>query len=208
LPDPTLNAHDEAEELLPWYATGQLDAADRGLVEAHLLDCPQCQRQLGVERRMAEQFQALTPQVDSGWARLRRRIEAPARPPRRPLAETAAEFWHILTRPAVAALATAQVAFVALAAAILPTFTSPAYQALGSAPAPADANVIVMFRADATEFDIRGALNATGASLVGGPTPANAYLLHVPDKGRETALARLRNDDEVTLAEPIDGVAS
>ena len=208
MPDPIRESHDEAEELLPWYATGQLDPSDRSLVEAHLLDCRECQRQLGVERRMAEQFQAFTPQVDSGWTRLRQRLEAPAVPRRRPIAEAAAEFWQILTRPAVAALATAQVAFVALAATILPSMTSPAYQALGSAPAPAEANVIVMFRADATEFDIRGALNASGASLVGGPTPANAYLLHVPATTRATALASLREDDEVTLAEPIDGVAS
>ena len=208
MPDPIRDPHDEAEELLPWYATGQLDPYERSLVEAHLSDFADCRGQLNVERRMVEQCQALTPEVDSGWSRLRRRIEAPAAPRRRPLAETAAEFWHILTRPAVAALATAQVAFVALAATVLPSMTSPAYEALGSAPAPADANVIVMFRPEATEFDIRDALNSTGASLVGGPTPANAYLLHVPGKTRAVALSKLRQDDEVTLAEPIDGVAS
>lgn len=208
MPDPIRNAHEEAEELLPWYATGQLDAGERSFVEAHLSDCADCRSQLGTERRMVEQFQALTPEVNSGWARLRRRMEAPAAPRRRPLAEAAAELWHILTRPAVAALATAQVAFVAFAATILPSMVSPAYQALGSAPAPAEANVIVMFRPEATEFDIRGALTATGASLVGGPTPANAYLLHVSEKTRPAALEKLRDDDEVTLAEPIDGVAS
>jgi len=206
--DPIRTSHDEAEELLPWYATGQLDAGERSRLEAHLSDCADCRGQLSIERRMVEQFQALTPEVNEGWARLRRRIEAPVAPRRRPIAEAAAEFWHILTRPAVAALATAQVAFVAFAATILPSMTAPAYQALSSAPAPSSANVIVMFRPEATEFDIRGALNATGASLVGGPTPANAYLLHVPEKARATALAKLRDDDEVTLAEPIDGVAS
>jgi anti-sigma factor RsiW len=206
--DPIRTPHDEAEELLPWYATGQLDAGERSRLEAHLSDCADCRGQLTIERRIVEQFQALTPEVNSGWARLKRRIEAPVAPRRTPITEAAAEFWHILTRPAVAALATAQVAFVAFAATILPSMTTPAYQALGSAPPPSSANVIVMFRPEATEFDIRGALNATGASLVGGPTPANAYLLHVPEKGRATALAKLRDDDEVTLAEPIDGVAS
>lgn len=206
--DPIRTPHDEAEELLPWYATGQLDAGERSRLEAHLSDCADCRGQLTIERRIVEQFQALTPEVNSGWARLKRRIEAPVATRRRPITEAAAEFWHILTRPAVAALATAQVAFVAFAATILPSMTAPAYQALGSAPPPSSANVIVMFRPEATEFDIRGALNATGASLVGGPTPANAYLLHVPEKGRATALAKLRDDDEVTLAEPIDGVAS
>ena len=38
--------HDEAEELLPWYVTGRLDAADRERVEMHLTDCPRCQAEL------------------------------------------------------------------------------------------------------------------------------------------------------------------
>ena len=28
--------HREAEDLLPWYATGQLDAADRAFIDSHL----------------------------------------------------------------------------------------------------------------------------------------------------------------------------
>jgi anti-sigma factor RsiW len=46
--------HDQAEELLPWYVTGQLDADDRALVEQHLSSCPHCRRQLAVERRMVD----------------------------------------------------------------------------------------------------------------------------------------------------------
>jgi len=37
--DPSINPHDEAEELLPWYVTGKLDAADRERVEKHLTEC-------------------------------------------------------------------------------------------------------------------------------------------------------------------------
>jgi len=36
--------HDQAEELIPWYATGQLDAADRTLVETHLASCSPANR--------------------------------------------------------------------------------------------------------------------------------------------------------------------
>ena len=53
--------HEQAEELLPWYATGRLDAADRSLVEAHLAACARCQRQLAGERRMVDRFRAKTP---------------------------------------------------------------------------------------------------------------------------------------------------
>jgi anti-sigma-K factor RskA len=197
--------HDEAEELLPWYATGQLDAADRALVERHLLSCGNCREQLAVERRLIDEFQAMAPEVESGWARLRGRIDTPvqvARPPRRPFAE----LWAFLTRPAVAAIAVAQLALVVIAGGALLSLSRPAYHVLGSAPVPADANVIVIFDADTTEGEMRGALGAAGASIVGGPTSADAYLLHVAPAGRQNSLARLQADANVQLAQPIDGV--
>ena len=57
-----------------------------------------------------------------------------------------------------------------------------------------------------TEEEIRGLLNASGASLVGGPTSADAYLLSVPATQRTSALHKLQSDDQVQMAEPIDGV--
>jgi cytochrome c-type biogenesis protein CcmH/NrfG len=46
----------------------------------------------------------------------------------------------------VAARATAQLARLAVAAAIVPYFTTPAYEALGSSQAPPSANAIILFR--------------------------------------------------------------
>jgi len=197
--------HDEAEELLPWYATGQLDAADRARVERHLLSCGDCREQLAVERRLIDEFQAMAPEVESGWVRLRGRIDTPvqvARAPKQPFAE----LWAFLTRPAVAAIAVAQLAFVVIAGGALLSLSRPAYHVLGSAPVPADANVIVIFDADTTEGEMRGALGAAGASIVGGPTSADAYLLHVAPAERQNSLARLQADANVQLAQPIDGV--
>ena len=54
---------------------------------------------------------------------------------------------------------------------------------------------------------MRSALRQSGASLVGGPTDADAWLLSVPSAQRSVALARLRADREVVMAEPIDGAA-
>jgi len=197
--------HDEAEELLPWYATGQLDAADRARVERHLLSCGNCREQLAVERRLIDEFQAMAPEVESGWVRLRGRIDTPvqvARAPKQPFAE----LWAFLTRPAVAAIAVAQLAFVVIAGGALLSLSRPAYHVLASAPVPADANVIVIFDTDTTEGEMRGALGAAGASIVGGPTSADAYLLHVAPAGRQNSLARLQADANVQLAQPIDGV--
>lgn len=198
--------HDQAEELLPWYATGQLKPADRMLVESHLSSCARCQRQLGVERRLIEEFHSLDPQIDSGWAMLRSRVAPHAgRSSRIPSA--IGDFWALLRRPAVATLAAAQLAFVVIAGIALLSLSHPTYRALGSDSATPTANIIVMFRPDATEQDIRETLKASGASLAGGPTSADAYLLEVPANRRKAALVSLQSDDDVQMAEPIDGPA-
>jgi hypothetical protein len=204
--------HDEAEELLPWYANGQLDAPDRAKVDAHLSSCAHCRQQLALERRLIDEFQAMTPEIESGWARLRNRIEAPASvpvgrfTPKRP--GPLAEAWALFSRPAIATLAAAQLAFVVVAGGALLSLSRPVYHTLGSAPPPAAGNAIVIFRADATEQGIRNALRSAGASIVEGPTPANAYLLHVAPRQRQFALGRLQSDKIVQMAQPIDGAAS
>lgn len=198
--------HDQAEELLPWYATGRLDPADRAVFERHLASCARCQRALGQEPVLIGHVQSFAPDVESGWARLRDRIEARPRPRSR-IAIAAAELWDFLRRPVVGAVATAQVAFLAVGAWVFQAMSEPAFVGLGSAQPAAAANIIVMFRPEAREAELRGALEASGASLVGGPTTADAYLLNVPANARPAALARLRAERSVTLAQPIDGPA-
>lgn len=192
-------AHDEAEELIPWYASGQLHARDRLLVEEHLSSCAHCRDQLSLERRLIQEFRSFTPEVDAGWARLRKRIA----PQRRQRAEPNT-VWRMMRHPAVATLAAAQLAFLVMGAVILLWLSRPTYQALGSTPPSPTADVIVMFRADATIEDVKSTLKAANASIVDGPTDADAYLLHVPEQRRKLALARLRADDAVQMAEPID----
>ena len=211
--------HHDAEELLPWYATGQLEGDELALVERHLSGCAYCRRQLAFERRMVDEFAAMTPEVDSGWARLKQRLEAPVPQEtqvvvvprerwRDKVANDSAVLWQTFSRPAIATLAAAQVAFVGIAGTLLYSLSQPSYQALGSAPPPQTANVIAMFSPDTTESQISQLLRSNGAALVGGPTPTDAYLLRVPAVSRQSALTRLRADRHVLLAQPIDGAKS
>jgi anti-sigma factor RsiW len=208
--DPTLTddqPHDEAEALLPWYATGQLDPHERARVERHLESCVHCQRQLAVERRLVDEFQTLTPEIDSGWARLRARLEPPRSATRaRPkFVAVLGDLWTIFSRPAVATLAVAQLAFVVVAVGLLFSLSRTRYQALSAPAAPSSANIVVMFRPSSSEADLRRLLDASDASFVGGPTEADAYLLHVAADRRPRTIAALRADPHVTMAEPIDG---
>jgi len=220
MPDPILSenaAHHDAEELLPWYATGQLEDDERAMVEAHVSSCAHCRRQLAFERRMVDEFSALTPEVDSGWLRLKERLQSPQhalrqrRSPKvawpQPRGERSS-VWQVFTRPAVAAIAFAQLGFLIVAASVLISLSRPSYHALGSAPPPSSANVLAMFRADTTESQIRALLRSNDASLVGGPTPADAYLLTVPARSRGAVLKRLQADRHVLVVQPIDGARS
>lgn len=200
----SFSPHDEAEELLPWYVTGRLDAADRELVEKHLTDCPRCQAKLRVERRLAEEYRAFSPEVEASWASLRERIEpSPPRPPK----AANENWWSGLSRPVVAGLLAAQLAVVIVTAGAVSYVGQPsaAYRALGSAPVAASANAVVIFEPQTSEEQLRRLLTANNAELVGGPTDADAYVLHIPAAERGAALARLRQRAEVVMAQPIDG---
>lgn len=108
----------------------------------------------------------------------------------------------------MAAVAFAQLAFVIVAGSLLFSLSRPSYRALGSAPPPKSANVIVMFRGDTTESQLHDLLRSAAASVVGGPTSTDAYLLRVPGQSRAAAIAKLRGDGHVLMAEPIDGKSS
>jgi ethanolamine ammonia-lyase large subunit len=66
-------------------------------------------------------------------------------------------------------------------------------------------NLIVRFRPNATEEDIRHVLRDTDAKLVYGPTITDAYVLTVPASDEKTAVVRLRGNSAVLLVESLDG---
>jgi hypothetical protein len=78
------------------------------------------------------------------------------------------------------------------------------YHALGSPEQGQAGNILVMFAPDTREPALRKAIEASGARLVDGPTAAGAYLLAIAPGERAAALARLRTQAGVTLAQPVD----
>jgi anti-sigma factor RsiW len=195
--------HEEAERLLPWYAIGRLDAPDRAKVEAHLADCAACRAELEQEHKLRAAIVALPLASEAGWAGLRARLET-AEPA--PMPRPRAPFWRRAATPArMGWFLSAQAALIALFALIATPGSQPAlYQTLGTPRAAPAGNLIVIFRPDTREADLRGTLNAVGARVVDGPTAADAYVLQVPAARRAATLASLRARREIVLAEPID----
>ena len=196
--------HDIVQLLLPWYDGGHLDAAEVKRVTAHLGGCARCHADLAWQRKLravAADVPALAGaaspagDVDHGWAALRGQLDAAAaagrgraaKPPR--AARSAPPRWGGW-RWVVALQSTVIVGLAALVIVMVPR--DDAYRALGSPSRAGDASIVVVFRPEASEVQIRQALRDSDARLVDGPTVTGAYLLSVAPERHEHALARLR----------------
>ncbi|WP_340314033.1 zf-HC2 domain-containing protein [Rhizorhabdus argentea] len=191
--------HQAIEMLIPWYAIGKLNDQDRATVDAHLGSCAQCRAALERERRLKAEIAQLPIRADLGWEKLQRRL-APDQTAKRSLPNA----WRTLTWPALAAFAAAQA--VLLCAAVLlfwPAAPQADYRTLGAPSSRGSGNLIIMFRPDTLEQEMRFTLHRAGARLVDGPTAAGAYVLDVAPAQRDAALADLRTRRSVMLVQPI-----
>jgi len=62
--------HDEAQRLLAWYVSGELDAADFALVDGHLAECAECRADLQFEATLMAEVEALPQPAADDWADL------------------------------------------------------------------------------------------------------------------------------------------
>ena len=201
--------HRAVQALLPWHAAQTLDADDRERVEAHLAECPRCQADLAFERRLQAAHGALdgapARDVEQDWARLASRLDAPAASRGAGLRAALRrwrEQWGALGA-GVRGVLVAQCALIAALAMALALPFGGVYRALGAAPARTPGNLLVMFRAETSEAQLRAALQAAGARIVDGPTAAGAWVLAVPTARQGAALQALRTQPTVRLAEPL-----
>jgi anti-sigma factor RsiW len=197
--------HREARDLMPWLISGQLAPEERARVEAHIQACEECARDLAAERDLASGVAELPIATGVSWSAMHDRLDAAAsaaQPQPRPSTRR-------FTLRQIGAFAAAQAALLAAAVSITARTAAPvaSYHALGAVPAAAPGNLIVVFRPDVRESDMRRLLKDSDARLVDGPTAANAYVLRVPDTERASTLAHLRGAAEVVLAEPLDTAA-
>ena len=209
--------HDIVQLLLPWYGNGSLDDAETARVEAHLGRCPRCQADIAWQRKLqacltpaVAATDSARPALEPGWTALRAKIttDAPAATPRpaaRPARPARVRSWRttpLWLRWAVG-LQFAAIGGMALVLA-LSAPRSDDYRALGAPARASAASVVVVFRADATERQIREALRDSDARLVDGPTVTGAYLLAVAPAQHGAALERLRREAAVLRVDSLE----
>ncbi|MES2264007.1 MAG: zf-HC2 domain-containing protein [Pseudomonadota bacterium] len=203
-------AHQAAQALLPWFVNATLQDEERLMVSAHLRDCAHCRSDV----EMLGQLRAAPPALPAGLdperalARLMPRLEAQFKDtPARTDTTLAGRLRAWLTGGRgwmPWALAGQAVVLTALAFQLAHVGGDARnYRALGNAGQPAAGSVVVMFQPDTRLADVQRIMHASGARIVDGPTVTGAYLLDVPDARQAQALASLRAESAVQLAEPL-----
>jgi anti-sigma factor RsiW len=224
------HAHREAQDLLPWLANGTLAGTELERVQAHLKGCAQCRADLAALHtlRAAAPPASFDLDMESALARLLPQLDAPAsaavQPAALPQVSAPPQAAALPARGWRARLAANDArwlrvaagvqccAIVVLAALLLRpgaatdasagvSANTGAYHVLGAAPA-AQTRLIVMFKPDTPERELRRIVLESGARIVGGPTATGAWVLGT-EQAADAVAGRLRGQAAVTLAEPL-----
>jgi anti-sigma factor RsiW len=200
----------DIELLLPWYATGKLDAGDRARVERWLQTDPQLQLQLKVIRNERDDVSLQSDAVRVPAAlTVERTMQAVASAsPSAPLHGFVQALKAVLSGSLGAPLrwtaAAAALALVVQATAIGLLLTSksdgtyvPASGPTTTAPAQAGTFVLVRFADTATAREISQVLSESEASIVEGPRAGAMYKVRIgpetlPSVTRDQRIAALR----------------
>ena len=197
--------HDRVQSLLPWFVNDTLREEDASLVNQHLNVCSECQADFAWQCKLRAIEPAVegAPDVDRAFAKLRERIDAKQIQSKR----TSVWFnqFRFKNSPWMPwALASQMLLIMGLVTVVAtPDPTIATYRAL-AANSTSNGNMIVVFRPETSEQQLRRILNRANARIVNGPTVTDAYVLYVKDENLDATLRSLRADRAVVLAETLN----
>ena len=197
--------HQEAAELLPWFANGTLVGVERANVNRHVSECIACRR--GLEDLRALQRAIQRDDVDSAatqaFAQLKTRIEQDKSERPQDLLRRFASRWTN-SEVWVRGLLIAQSAMLVLISIAYLSHPAPQYyRTLAAASPKARGDIVVIFQTTASERAIRDVLLSVRASIVDGPSVEGAYTLKSRDGTEQSTLSQLRQQSIVRFCEPV-----
>jgi anti-sigma factor RsiW len=208
--------HSEIIELLPWYANATLKEDERKVVEAHLAGCRECALELESLTLMRQAVVESGGKVSTPSPALLNlalaRIEdyertRPKSDDRR--SEPSGNFWNRLAvwwRPtpvfARALIAVQLVLVLALGGVVLQQHRSRNVYTTLTGPTSQQTKLAVAFNQDASEQEIRRAIQEIHGTIVDGPSALGLYTIEVPVPREQTPeieklLQRLRQNHRV-----------
>ena len=161
----------ELDQLLPWYVNGTLGDDERARVEAYLAASAGAREEVELLRRLRDHVKASQPSQspgELGLKRLQREIAAERRTAQAAPPAPASPGWW---RPA--AISAALV--IAIQGALLFQLQPDSGVGTATGDGPGGTVIEVTFAADATESEIRTALQAIDGRLVDGPGALGVY---------------------------------
>lgn len=221
------------EHLIPWFVADKLYGEDLLLVTSHIANCRSCETLVNVERRLIaaiDESRVPAYEIPSDWENFKKNLKIsdldhcdsipleesnsisppPSNVIRFPLINRAKD---IITQPkTLGFIAMAQAAALV---AVISIPNSPTtiggttevdqnYNLLsGEANDIPKANVIMQFNPDMTIEEFNNLFVSNDIELISGPTSANAYLVNIDKNNLDAMLQTLRNNADVTLAEPV-----
>lgn len=183
----------DIEDLLPFYASGRISAADHARVEAALQQSPELARRLAlIEEERVEAIalnEALGAPSTRALEALMAKIEAEpkqsahvASAVKQGLVDRLGAMLAALSPRTLAYASAACVALIALQGAVITGAlngpnTAPSYQTASSVEAGSYA--LIAFAPEAKAAEMAGALKAAGASIVEGPRASGLYRIRL-----------------------------
>jgi anti-sigma factor RsiW len=209
------------DEWLPWYVNGTLNAKDRAVMDAHLAETPAAREELRFYERMTATMKRRADSIpeDIGLAKTLARIQAVPRaassPPKSSAADNESWFSRLLgggwMKPALGfAMAVILGQSVLLVQqreeAIIYRSKTPLAPTAATGAKTEAAFLRVVFKASATEGELRLLLASTQAWVAGGPGQAGEYYLRFAPDHVQSALEALKASGVVSEIAPVDQV--
>lgn len=218
------NAHCRTWDLIPWVVNGTATPAQRERVEQHLRDCPDCRREFALQQQLLAGMRDEPETAHDPQPALRRLLarldtELPAATtavPERPRGMPTRWTPWLAAAVVVQAIGLSLLGGMLLGrpdAGVLP-IGEPGYRTLSSESTPNSATIRLVVTPDTTLARLRALLGQTRLRIVEstvdnaalGLAPQDAAMAADPEFVRN-AIARLRSEPGVVLAEPVAGAA-
>jgi hypothetical protein len=200
--------HLATEAPLPWPLNDTSSPAQRAEVGTHLRACVQCRAELERQQELMSRYVASSvPEcataAEAPLARLLARLDDESARTAMPRRKMAARWWQFaiaLQMGVILALGTT----LWLQLDSTPRTDLPAtYRGLATSAQRTAGDALVVFDPNASEADIRRALQHAGARIVDGPTATGAYFVRLDRDPMQPALAALRLDRAVLRVESL-----